>query len=448
MATIAPAVASRRNAEAQNTTAPETTDPPSSPVHQRAQDSAATSWSPAQAAAFLESIAYLPKSMAVNTVKLQVDGATLLKLTTEGWRELAAPEEVSCIAVAKVRTEIERLAVAKPVPHLAKSLFKDESDSKNLARFKNEKEFVAFCDKKVFEGGAEHTRQWVPSIANASIDGGALKGHVLRFLSMYNVVDLLSVTIVVTYLYDGKESLPETYWDIVQAFIYFLSGLLSGTGMISSTILYNTASSVGEANFHAFVKTYGVNKVLMFVNDASIWGFNFLCMAMTCTFLKLSLHENSFDSTFEIVRGVVVTLPALYFPFLMANRAGPGVQTSTNYALFGGLMSDLEVIPPGETSGWATRWSQEDITNFLMGVCHTNMDFPHAKPWTPLQAMELNIMKKYSDSTNDARKAQEESEGDRITSLASVLGIVAGGGAKKRRKSTGKVQLMPGDAGL
>jgi hypothetical protein len=65
--------------------------------------------------------------------------------------------------------------------------------------------------------------------------------------------------------------------------------------------------------------------------------------------------------------------------------------------------------------------------------------------------MELNIMKKYSDSTNDARKAQEESEGDRITSLASVLGIVAGAGlngTKKRRKSTGKVQLMPGDAGL
>ena len=115
MATIAPAVASRRNAEAQNTTAPETTDPPSSPMHQRAQDSAATSWSPAQAAAFLESIAYLPKSMAVNTVKLQVDGATLLKLTTEGWRELAAPDEVSCIAVAKVMTEIERLAGEKTI---------------------------------------------------------------------------------------------------------------------------------------------------------------------------------------------------------------------------------------------------------------------------------------------------------------------------------------------
>ena len=53
--------------------------------------------------------------MAVNTVKLQVDGATLLKLTTEGWRELAAPDEVSCIAVAKVMTEIERLAGEKTI---------------------------------------------------------------------------------------------------------------------------------------------------------------------------------------------------------------------------------------------------------------------------------------------------------------------------------------------
>ena len=77
--------------------------------------------------------------------------------------------------------------------------------------------------------------------------------------------------------------------------MFCFCGVLSGTGMTLSTILYNTAGSVGEANFHAFIKTHGVNKALMYVNDASIWSFNFLCLAFCLTFcltfLKVSRCE-------------------------------------------------------------------------------------------------------------------------------------------------------------
>ena len=89
----------------------------------------------------------MPKSMSENCIKLQVDGARLLNLTTEGWRELSAPEECSSISIAKVMTEIERLAVAKPVKEMiVKTLFMDKCDEGN--RLPSEKEFAAFCEKK------------------------------------------------------------------------------------------------------------------------------------------------------------------------------------------------------------------------------------------------------------------------------------------------------------
>ena len=84
------------------------------------------------------------------------------------------------------------------------------------------------------------------SIANASIDGGNLKSHVLRFLGMYNVVDLLTFTIGAQYLLEEKKELPmkENIFDLVICFICALSCVLSGVGMTISTIVYNSASSV------------------------------------------------------------------------------------------------------------------------------------------------------------------------------------------------------------
>ena len=108
-------------------------------------------------------------------------------------------------------------------------------------------------------------------------------------------------------------------------------------------------------------------------------------------------------------------------------------------------MSDIEVIPEGETTGWASRWTQEEVTTFVMGTCKTNMNFPHSKPWTDLKEMELNIMGKYSEQTNKAREQQDSAGGGTINSLVSVL---LGGGGGKRRRSMGKVQLQPGDGGV
>ena len=47
--------------------------------------------------------------------------------------------------------------------------------------------------------------------------------------------------------------------------------------------------------------------------------------------------------------------------FLMANRINPAVGFTTHYALYAGLMSDVEVIPDKETTGWAGRWAAKDV---------------------------------------------------------------------------------------
>ena len=42
------------------------------------------------------------------------------------------------------------------------------------------------------DGGAEHNIGWILAIANSNRQPGELKSHCLRFLGMYNVVDLLT----------------------------------------------------------------------------------------------------------------------------------------------------------------------------------------------------------------------------------------------------------------
>lgn len=76
------------------------------------------------------------------------------------------------------------------------------------------------------------------------MSGSNVKAHVLRFLGMYNVVDLLVFTIGMQFLLEQKkEEFKENWYDLFVCFFCCLSAALSGVGMFTSTILYITASA-------------------------------------------------------------------------------------------------------------------------------------------------------------------------------------------------------------
>ena len=92
-----------------------------------------------------------------------------------------------------------------------------------------------------------------------------------------------------------------------------------------------------------------------------------------------------------------------------------------------------EVIPEGETSGWATRWKPDAISEFLNRRCHRHTDYK-AEP-----DFALKMMDRYTELTRrrQSEVEHEEATGDEI--LASVSAVLS----KKRRASFEK-----GDMGL
>ena len=343
MATIAPSSAAKRVRDLGQEETSKDDD------HTPFAQTPAPTWTANEASSYLAAVSYLPHSVAGNCKKLEVDGSTLLRLSSEGWRELASPDSITYIAIAKIQAALSKLATASPVPnthHRSPAAFRAAPELDT-----GFKSMLKFFASKTFEGGAEHTRQWNPCIANANLDGGQTKAHVLRFLGMYNVVDLLTFTIGMQFLLEEKkemhegEGFIENIFDLIIVFICILSCVLSGTGMTASTIVYNSSSAVHECNMQAFVKSPGVTGALMFVNDASIWGFNFLCMGAVFTSLKFAWSDNKLETSFDFARAIILTFPVLYLFFLIGARIDSAVSFSTHYALYAGLMSDQEVIP-------------------------------------------------------------------------------------------------------
>mmetsp|Transcript_960 Transcript_960/g.1718 ORF Transcript_960/g.1718 Transcript_960/m.1718 type:complete len:465 (+) Transcript_960:229-1623(+) len=464
MATIAPAAQARRVDEQSEATTPNKQNGQEAPSLTLAHESPAPSWTPAEASSYLATCPYLPKSVAGNCLALEVDGSALLKFDAEAWRELAQPDTISSISIAKITSELGKLsrASAVQVDSAATAAFKNRNDDQLEADvgFEKRSDALKFFASKTFEGGAEHTRQWFPCTANANIDGAQTKAHVLRFLGMYNVVDLLTFTIGMQFLLEEKKEMHsesgfiENYFDLFVAAICALSCVLSGTGMTVSTIIYNSASAVHEVNMQAFVKSTGVTKALTFVNDASIWGFNFLCMGCVLTALKFAWSDNKLESSFDITRAVLLTLPVIYLFFLLAARIEPSVGYTTHYALYAGLMSDVEVIPDKETTGWAGRWAADDVGDFLDAVCKANMSYPEAKPWQAFKknGMEERILKKYASVSEAHRPSEEHHEAglEAILGAVSSSGFAKTGAVKKKikRRSFNQVQLTPGDGGM
>ena len=103
-----------------------------------------------------------------------VDGATLVHLSEEGWAELGL---VSKVAQAKVRARAYR---------------EQHEDARRDGERPSKREYPKSTEKEVFSllkkhwgaslTGAEHSRSWAPAIASANPDQIKTKEHLLRFL--------------------------------------------------------------------------------------------------------------------------------------------------------------------------------------------------------------------------------------------------------------------------
>jgi hypothetical protein len=300
----------------------------------------------------------------------------------------------------------------------------------------DDKKLIKHLEKATPQVGAEHTPFWLLGVASSNPEPADIKAHVLRFLGMYNVCDLLTFTIGSQFLLESAsnhdpENLPLTWFDPLIFFFCSVSCAMSGIGLLASTILYNTASSVHEVNFAAFARAPATGKTMLFVNDLSIFGFGPLIMASILSTLKIAHQHNSYSTPLEIACAVVISLCVFAFIYLMS-KFPVHIALTTHYSLYGGLMAAEEVIPGGETTGWATRWSPEEVGAFLNKTCHKNTDFRSNPDYG------MDMIRSYAKRTDEIRS--EATEEEQYTTrpddiVAQVSAVLA---AKKRRSSFDK----------
>jgi hypothetical protein len=363
-----------------------------------------------------------------------VDGSTLLSLTHDGFAELGVSskiEQARLVGLVKKQLKI-KLATAVPAPTLYTAPIQTPSIS--------DKDLIKHLATATPETGAEHTSFWFQGIADANADPAETKGHVLRFLGMYNVATLLTFTIGCQFIIefagiarigDRTDGGPGFSWFDIPIFVTVtVSSIMSAFGMLSSTILYNTASSVSIANFPAFIKAPYTNKTLLMVNDCSIFGFVPLAVTAFFSLCKMVIEDNAFEYWPDRIIAILPVLFLCTFLFFLAKQ-GDTVALTTHYALYGGLMSSEEVLPPGETPGWAIRWAPERIGEFLGDTVFATSNFKANKDW------QNDMMTKYASITAEVQLSSRGDEGDALVPEDVAHSVIAAvlGGAKKRRSS-------------
>ena len=172
---------------------------PSSPNGKNANErSPIASWSVQRVAAWLQQEGF--QELSKNALASTVDGSCLLELNVAAWAELGCTSAVQCCKlVALVKKEAATVAAAShPIPAPAPPAAAQDYDEGRKHEEKVAKHFTAGMSPRSPDGGAEHNISWVLAVANANANPAEVKQHCLRFLGMYNVIDLLVLTIDVT----------------------------------------------------------------------------------------------------------------------------------------------------------------------------------------------------------------------------------------------------------
>ena len=228
------------------------------------------------------------------------------------------------------------------------------------------------------DGGAEHTRGWVVSMANAYRNPSHLKQHVLRFLGMYNVIDLLTFTVNISFMItmEAKGKGPDNWSSLLALFVLGVASSMSGFACVGSCMFYNTCSSVADVNFTAFCKTPAVIHMLKFVNDASIWSgfmtffFGPLILMYRCLvdlapgeWVLYPGAEPTLVHWAYLVPVLAVTI--LYSILFLQPQVLCGVLMGTHLAMYGGLMADRPIAPLAEDPAWAHRSTPEEVEAWI-----------------------------------------------------------------------------------
>ncbi|KAJ1490825.1 hypothetical protein T484DRAFT_3285716 [Baffinella frigidus] len=202
---------------------------------------------------------------------------------------------------------------------------------------------------------------------------------------MYNVVDLLAFTIAISYLF--AQTAAKSWWSLFLQALAIRCCFMTGLGLMASTILYNTCSSVSDANFALFAKLPATTHTLKQIDDQSVWGFWTLLYMIILGSVQLGLGElvplnvdtdqHLSSATAEYIAFVVVRLLFVGLQ-VFQSFAVPFIKwvswliVTTHMALYGGLMGDAELLPPGETSGWAVHATSSEVEAFACGVLETH----------------------------------------------------------------------------
>lgn len=305
-----------------------------------------------------------------------VDGSTLICMSVEGWQELGVKSAIDRSKLQGLVKKASLSALNVPHPSLLPGVTRqDPYEPSGLKKAKEVSDF--FCAtwtpfncklSRTTEGGAEHRLDWVLAIANAHKDPAVVKQHILRFLGMYNVIDLLVLTIDFAYIITlgVAGGSCETVIDSIILSIMCLSAVLGGMGMIGSTILYNTASGVSDANFIVFAKLPAVLHYLKAVNDYSIHSGNALCFSIFAWLYKICVENGDTPWADKWQYCVCPIVLCFYVFFGICGRSFMiFVPASTNLAMFGGLFNEEPIAPLRDDPTWAHRTSPTEIGEWV-----------------------------------------------------------------------------------
>ena len=357
----------------------------SSPMKDEIEDGPVQNWTVGHVHRWLCEIG--KQDVASQAKNKSVDGGVLLELDHGGWEELGVSSKIE---QARMLSEVQkclRRARSLPPPRggvrqMPPSPAPQGVISAEPQPVPTEREVWRRCgspfQKVTPEQGAEHEIHWTQAIARANAKGENVKGHALRFLGMYNVMDLLTFTIAMDILATADPPAEEdSPW--VNVFILVFAAqtvVLSGLGMWLSTITYNSASAVHDHNFITWLRLPAVNRAFKICNDCGVMA---TCnIVVTGGFLIAKVAFVPFDAnapTAITVTMVVLNLLMLlylakeFFGLCTGGGAGSCVPLMTNAALFGGLMGDQPVCPDGVEDGeaWARAASTEELMRCVYG---------------------------------------------------------------------------------
>ena len=385
--------------------------------------------------------------VAKAATRARVDGAMLLELDAAAWQELGvstALERARLAAAVKraaalAASDADRRKAGTVATVSAQDFAGGRTGKKHEQRVRMH--FVTGsppCCARTPDGGAEHTSGWGLCICNANANPAEVKQHFLRFMGMYNVIDLLVLTINLSYLISAELSKtgPDSLCSLIIVTLMGFSGTLSGLGMGISTIFYNSASAVSDANFIVFAKLPQTIRSLRLVNDLSIISGNITCMSIAffayriCVELVPATWKNWLTGeTYEIrwyyaCAGWIVPALALLWNMPILFK---GVLSSTHSAMYGGLMSSEPIRPLADDPTWAHRSSSEEISRYVAESAIAN-----GQPKRPAQCengcatmyAETTVSHMTGDVESFALDAAADGAGI-LSSLASIITLAS-----------------------